>query len=70
VTIHRLFPVLIYARLLCGYAVAAEKEDFKSGPQAGDYVTPFDSLVAYTEDSTLVGKKNDFVELYGHNPVV
>jgi hypothetical protein len=69
-TIHRRFPVIISAVLLCGYAVAAEKDERKSGPQAGDGVTPFDSLVAYSEDSKLVGKQNDFVEMYGVNPVV
>jgi hypothetical protein len=68
--IQRLFPVLISAMLLCGYAVAAEKDELKSGPQAGDDVTPFESLVAYSKEPSLVGKKNDFVEMYGLAPVV
>jgi len=69
-TIQRLFPLLISVALTCGYAVAAEKDQLKSGPQAGDHVTPFESLVAYSEDPSLVGKKNDFVEMYGEAPVV
>src|SRR5262249_51175087 len=68
--IQRLYPVLISAMLLCGYAAAAEKHELKSGPQAGDDVTPFESLVAYSGEPSLVGKKNDFVEMYGQAPVV
>ena len=69
-TIRRLFFVLVPAVLLCGHA-AAEKVDLKSGPQAGDNLPgPFQSVVAYSEGTGLVGKRTDFVEMYGQSPVV
>jgi hypothetical protein len=70
-TIRRLFLVLVPAVLLCGYAVAAEKDALKSGPQAGDKLPgPFHSLVAYSAQPGLVGTKTDFIEMYGQDPVV
>jgi hypothetical protein len=62
-----LAPVL----LLCGNAVPAEKDDLKSGPQAGENLPgPFLSLVAYSGEAGLAGKKTDFFEQYGQSPVV
>ena len=71
-TIRRLFFVLVSALLLlCSYAVAAEKADLKSGPQAGDNLPgPFQALVAYSDQARLVGTRNDYTEMYGPNPVV
>jgi hypothetical protein len=48
-----------------------QKEDLRSGPQAGEELPgPFHSLVVTSKDPTLVGKKTDFVEYCGQNPVV
>jgi hypothetical protein len=70
-TIRRLFFVFVHAFLLCSYAVAAEKADLKSGPQAGDSLPgPFQALVAYSDQASLVGTRNDYTEMYGPNPVV
>jgi hypothetical protein len=70
-TMRPLLLVLIPAVLLCGYAVPAEKDDLKSGPQVGDNLPgPFHSLVAHSEEPRLVGKKTDFFEMYGQAPVV
>jgi hypothetical protein len=70
-TMGRRFLVLIPAVLLCGSAVPAEKDDLKSGPQAGDNLPgPFHSLVAHSEEPRWVGLKMDFFEAYGANPVV
>jgi hypothetical protein len=70
-TMRRLFLVVVPAILLCGHAVAAEKVDLKSGPQAGDNLPgPFQSVVAYSEGTGLMGKRTDFVEMYGQGPVV
>src|SRR5713226_8214214 len=70
-TILRLFVVLVPAVLLGGYAVAAEKVEIKSGPQAGDKLSgPFHSLVAYSAEPGLVGTKTDFFEMYGQVPMV
>jgi hypothetical protein len=67
----RLFLVLVSAVLLCTYALPAQNDGLKSGPQAGDNLPgPFHSLVAYGEDPSLVGKKTDFSEMYGQAPVV
>jgi hypothetical protein len=70
--IRRLFFVLIPVVTLCGYAVRAEKDEFKSGPQAGDNLPgPFLSLVTNSSDDPgLVGKKTDFLEKYGADPAV
>ena len=70
-TMGRLCLVLVFAVLVCTYAIAAEKDDLKSGPQAGENLTgPFLSLVAHSGEPDLVGKKNDFFEQYGQSPVV
>ena len=70
-TTVRLFLVLVSAVLPCPWAVAAEADGLKSGPQAGRKLPgPFLSLVAHSEDASLVGKRNDFVEMHGQNPVV
>ena len=69
--IPRWLFVLAAVLLLGGYAGAAQKDDFKSGPQAGATLPgPFLSLVAYSGEPGLVGKKNDFFEMYGQDPVV
>jgi hypothetical protein len=70
-TTGRLFLFFVSAVPLCAYAVAAETRGLKSGPQAGDKLPgPFHSLVAYSGDPSLAGKRNDFVEMCGQNPVV
>jgi hypothetical protein len=57
--------------LLCSDAGAAKQVVFKSGPQVGDKLPgPFNSVVAYSEEPSLVGKRTDFVEMCGPNPVV
>jgi hypothetical protein len=67
----RLFLVLASAVLPCAWAAAAEADGLKSGPQAGRTLPgPFLSLVAHSGDPGLVGKRNDFVEMHGQNPVV
>jgi hypothetical protein len=69
--IRRFFLVLVPAVLLGGYAVAAEKVDLKSGPQAGENLPgPFQSVVAYSAQPGLVGTRTDFVEMCGQDPVV
>ena len=68
---RRLFVVLVLALLLCGYAVGAEKDDLKSGPQVGDNLPePFHSLVVHSEEPRWVGKKMDFFGAYEADPVV
>src|SRR5207245_6310462 len=70
-TMRRLVLVLVPAVLLCAYAVRAEKEDLKSGPQAGDNLPgPLLSIVAYSDEPSLVGKKLDLTERYGQDPVI
>src|SRR6516165_2340445 len=70
-TIRQVFFVLIPGLVLAGHALPADKDSFKSGPQAGDNLPgPFHSLVAFSEEPSLVGKKNDFFEMYGSNPVI
>ena len=70
-TIRQVFFVLIPGLVLAGHALPADKDSFKSGPQAGDNLPgPFHSLVAFSEEPSLVGKKNDFFEMYGQDPVV
>ena len=70
-TIRQLFVVLVPAVLLCSYGVAAEKVDLRSGLQAGDSLPgPFQSVVAYSKQPSLVGTRTDFVEMYGQDPVV
>jgi hypothetical protein len=70
-TTRRVFLLLAAALLLCGNSVPAEKDDLQSGPQAGENLPgPFLSLVAYSDDLGLMGKKTDFSEQYGGNPVV
>jgi hypothetical protein len=67
-TTVRLFLALVSAVLPCAWAGA---DGLKSGPQAGRKLPgPFLSLVAHSEDPSLVGKRNDFVEMHGQNPVV
>jgi hypothetical protein len=71
IMMRRLLFALTVALLLCGYAASADKDDLKSGPQAGDNVPgPFHSLVAHSGEPGLVGKKTDFFEMYGQAPVV
>jgi len=70
-TMRRLFFVLAVAFLLSGQAGTAEKDVLKSGPPAGDNLPgPFLSFVAYSENRSLVGKKNDFIEMYNQDPAV
>jgi hypothetical protein len=70
-TLRRLLFVLCVVLLFCGYGVAAQKADLKSGPQAGQNLPgPFHPLVVYSEVPNLAGKKNEFVEMYGQDPVV
>jgi hypothetical protein len=57
--------------LACSYAARAESGDVKSGPQAGENLPgPFNALVVYSKVPGLVGKRTDFFEMYGPNPVV
>jgi hypothetical protein len=68
---QRLVFVLTLALSFGGIAVAAAKDDLKSGPQAGEKVPgPFHALIAHSEDPRLVGTKMDFFEAFGGNPVV
>jgi hypothetical protein len=70
-TTRRMFLLIAAALLVCGNAVPAEKDDLKSGPQAGENLPgPFLTLVAYSEEPSLVGKKTDFFEQYGQDPAV
>jgi ChrR Cupin-like domain len=70
-TIRRVLFVLIPTLMLAGYAVRAEKDELKSGPQVEDKLPgPFLSLVTNSEDPSLVGKKIDFFERYGGDPAV
>jgi hypothetical protein len=70
-TMRRLFFGFVPAVLLCAYAAPAASGDLKSGPQAGDNLpSPFMSLVAHSGEPGLVGRKTDFVEMYGQGPVV
>ena len=71
-TTRRALLLLAAALLLCGNAVPAEKDDLKSGPQAGENLPgPFLCLVTYSDEPDLVGKKMDFIfEHYGQNPVI
>jgi hypothetical protein len=65
------FFVLILAFGICGQAARADKDDLKSGPQVGQTLPgPFYSVVAHSAEASLAGKKNDFVEWYGQEPVV
>ena len=62
-TTRRVLLLLAPVLLLCGNALPAEKDDLKSGPQTGDNLPgPFHSLVAYSGEADLVGKKTDFFE--------
>ena len=70
-TTRRVLLLLAPVLLLCGNALHAEKDDLKSGPQTGDNLPgPFHSLVAYSGEADLVGKKTDFFEQYGQDPTV
>src|SRR5262249_29652139 len=70
-TMRPLFFVLALVFVLYGQAATTEKDDLKSGPQAGDNLPgPFLSLVVHSGEPDLAGKKNDFVEMYGQAPVV
>jgi len=70
-TIRKLVFVVTLAFVVGGDAITAEKGDVKSGPQAGDKLpSPFQSVVVHSGEPGLGGKRNDFVEMYGANPVV
>jgi hypothetical protein len=70
-TMRQLFFVFTLAFVLCVRAGTAEKGDLKSGPQPGDDLPgPFLSLVVHSGEPDLAGKRNDFSEQYGQNPVV
>src|SRR5262249_21715699 len=71
VTMQRRFLVLVPAVLLCASVVPAAQDDLKSGPQAGENLPgPIHSVVAFSENASLVGKRSDFVEHYGAVPVL
>src|SRR5438552_3323465 len=68
---RRVLLLIVAALLVCGNAVPADNDDLKSGPQAGDNLPgPFLSVVAYSGEPSLAGKKTDFFEQYGQDPVV
>jgi hypothetical protein len=70
-TMRRLFFVLPLAFVLGSQAGTAEKGALKSGPQVGENLPgPFLALVAYSGEPNLAGRKNDFTEQFGPNPVV
>jgi hypothetical protein len=70
-TLQRLFLALVPGVLVCGTAMLAAEDELRSGPQAGqDLPGSFRSVVAYSAEPDLAGKRNDFIEQYGSNPVV
>jgi hypothetical protein len=70
-TMRRLFFDFFPAVLLCACAAPAASDDLKSGPQAKENLPgPFLSLVAHSGEPGLVGRKTDFLEMYGQGPVV
>jgi hypothetical protein len=70
--VPRLFVVLLPGFLWCGGAVAAGDGRLRSGPQAGDRLPgPFNPVnVTNAEAPGYAGKRNDYVEQHGPNPVV
>jgi hypothetical protein len=69
--IRRFLFVLVSVLTLGGHAPLSENE-VKSGPQPGDKLPgPFLCVVANSSDEpSLVGKRVDFFEKYGQDPVV
>jgi hypothetical protein len=62
---------LTFGLLIGGSALTAGQDGLKSGPQVGAIPPgPFHSLVAHSEEPGLAGKKTDFFEMYGGDPVV
>jgi hypothetical protein len=72
--IRHAFVVLIAATLLCSFGIAADAGALVSGPQAGSRLPSiFDPLplnVTNAELPNYAGKKNDYIEQFGANPVV
>jgi len=65
--------VLALGILVCGHAFAAGKDGLKSGPQVGEKLPgSFNSLVVVSsaQEPISAGKRTDFIEQYGQNPVV
>jgi quercetin dioxygenase-like cupin family protein len=70
-TARSLLLVAVLALVFCGQAVLAQQDGLKSGPQVGESLPgPFHSLVAFSAKPGLMGKKTDFIEMYGQAPVV
>ncbi len=68
------FVVLIAATLVCNFGIATGADALVSGPQAGSKLPgvfqPLPLNVTNAERPTYAGKRNDYIEQFGADPVV
>src|SRR5262245_31804919 len=64
--IARALSIVTLALLVVTQALAAGQNELQSGPQVGEHLPgPLYSVVAYSAESNLIGKKTDFNEMFG-----